>query len=109
MRTDLTLPESVERAAARLHAARPDATIILFGSQARGHAGPDSDVDFLVVQSQVVSRRDEMTRLSNLLRALRLPADVLVASRRTFNKWSGVPGTIYHTAATEGRVLYGEP
>jgi len=64
-------------------------------------------MDFLVVQSAVESRREEMTRLSNLLRPLRVPADVLVASRRTFEKWAAVPGTIYHTALTEGRVMYG--
>ena len=104
----MKLPESVEKAAARLHEARPDATIILFGSQARGDARADSDVDFLVVQSEGVSRREEMTQLSNLLRVLRLPADVLVASRRTFEKWAAVPGTIYHTAVKEGKVLYGE-
>ena len=104
----MKLPESVEKAAARLHEARPDATIILFGSQARGDARADSDVDFLVVQSEVVSRREEMTQLSNLLRVLRLPADVLVASRRTFEKWAAVPGTIYYTAVKEGKVLYGE-
>jgi len=103
----MVLAESVQRAAACLHAARPQATIILFGSQARGDARPESDMDFLVVQSAVESRREEMTRLSNLLRPLRVPADVLVASRRTFEKWAAVPGTIYHTALTEGRVMYG--
>lgn len=108
MPNDMTLTAPVQRAAERLHAARPRATIILFGSQARGEATPESDVDFLVVQSEVDSRREEMTALSNLLRALRLPADVLVASRRTFDKWSVIPGTIYHTARTEGKVLYGE-
>ncbi len=103
----MTTPESVQLAAERLHAARPEATIILFGSRARGDARPDSDVDFMVVQPEIVSRREEMTILGNLLRPLRLPADVLVASRRTFEKWAAVPGTIYHAAATEGRVLYG--
>lgn len=104
----MILSESVAKAAARLHEARPEATIILIGSQARGDARADSDVDFMVVQSEVGSRREEMTQLSNLLRVLRVPADVLVASRRTFEKWAAIPGTIYHTARTEGRVLYGQ-
>jgi predicted nucleotidyltransferase len=104
----VTATDKLREAAARLHAARPDATIILFGSRARGDARTDSDADFLVVQPEVTSRRAEMTALSNLLRPLRLPADVLVASRRTFEKWAAVPGTIYHTALKEGRVLYGQ-
>lgn len=104
----MTSPESIHKAAERLHAARPQATIILFGSQARGDAQADSDIDFMVVQSEVTSRREEMTDLSNLLRPLRLPADVLVTSRRTFEKWSPIPGTIYHTVREEGTVLYGE-
>jgi predicted nucleotidyltransferase len=104
----MDLSETIQKAAERLHVARPQATIILFGSHARRAARPESDADFLVVQPEVVSRREEMTALSNLLRPLRLPADVLVASRRTFEKWSAIPGTIYHTARTEGRVLYGE-
>ena len=103
----MKISEPVGRAAARLHEARPEAVIILFGSQARGDARPDSDMDFFVIQPEVLSRRAEMTFLSNLLRPLRVPADVLVASRRTFEKWAAIPGTIYHTARTEGRVLYG--
>ena len=101
--------EAIQEAAARLHAARPDATVILFGSQARGDARPESDVDFIVIEPEVVSRRDEMTFLSDLLRPLRLPVDVLVASRRTFEKWSSISGTLYHTVAREGKVLYGQP
>ena len=90
----MTTFESVQQAAERLHAARPEATIILFGSQARGDARPDSDVDFMVV-------------LSDLLRPLRVWADVLVLSATRFREAAAVPGTLAHTVAREGKVLYG--
>ena len=69
----MTSPESVQQAAERLHAARPQATIILFGSRARGDARSDSDVDFMVVLPQApASPRREMVVLSDLLRPLRV-------------------------------------
>ena len=104
----MILPESVERAAARLHAARPDATIILFGSQARGNARADSDADFLVVLPQPPrSTRREMVELLDLLRPLRLFADVVVVSAGRFRESAAVPGTLSHAAAKEGKLLYG--
>ena len=104
----MTTPESVQRAAERLHAARPEATIILFGSQARGEARPDSDVDFMVVLPQAPpSTRREMVVLSDLLRPLRVWADVLVVSAQRFREAAAVPGTLHHAVAREGKVLYG--
>ena len=43
--TDETL---IAEAGRRLAAAAPDATVILFGSRARGEGRPDSDLDLLV-------------------------------------------------------------
>ena len=41
---------TIQRAAATLlEAARAPARVILFGSHAQGRAGPDSDLDFLVI------------------------------------------------------------
>ena len=96
---------TIRRAVNLLHRAAPNAKILLFGSHARGDAGPESDLDFLVVEPAVTSRRDEMVRLRDVLRPLRIPADVLVVSAKTFEKWSDTPGTIIHEAATEGVLL----
>ena len=104
----MNTPESVQQAADRLHAARPEATIILFGSQARGDGRPDSDVDFMVVLPEPPrSTRREMVMLSDVLRPLRVWADVLVLSARRFRESAAVPGTLAHTVAREGKVLYG--
>jgi len=42
-------PEIVQRISKALHRAAPDATIILYGSEARGDARPDSDIDVLIL------------------------------------------------------------
>lgn len=103
----LTDPRIVA-SAARLHQACPEAAIILFGSHARGDARADSDVDFMVVTPQPPSApRKEMARLSRLLWPLQVWADVLVTDARRFQESAAVPGTLHHSVAREGRVLYG--
>lgn len=98
----------IAASAARLHQACPEATIILFGSHARGDARADSDVDFMVITPQPPSApRKEMARLSRLLWPLQVWADVLVADARRFQESAVVPGTLHHSVATEGKVLYG--
>lgn len=80
--------------------------ILLFGSHARGEAGPESDYDFMVVEREVKDKHAEMVRLRRALRPLHVPIDVLVVSERYAEEWSGVQNTTVHAALTEGRVLH---
>jgi predicted nucleotidyltransferase len=102
-------PATIAKAVDILLEAAPGAKVILFGSYARGDAREDSDVDFLVVQPGPKDEVEEMIRLRDLLRPLRIPADVLVTSQRHFDYWAETPGTVYHEAATEGRAFEALP
>ena len=95
----------IDEAARRIAAAAPGARVILFGSHARGEAGPDSDVDLLVVEPRVDDRFAEIVRLQRLLAPLRLPADVIVVSEAHVVEWGDVASTMLHDALREGRVL----
>ncbi len=78
--------------------------VILFGSHARGDARPDSDVDLLVVESDLQDRFKETVRLNKLLGDMLIPADVLVVSNEAFEQWRDVPNTVVYRAVREGRV-----
>jgi predicted nucleotidyltransferase len=80
--------------------------MFLFGSHARGEARPDSDLDFLVVEPEVTDRHGEVVRLRDVLRPLRVAADVVVTSRRVFEEWRTTPNNVLHEAAREGRALH---
>jgi len=84
---------------------RPD-RVILFGSHARKQAGPDSDVDLLVVMPIRGSRRQKQIEVRLALRDIPLPKDILVVSPEDFRWRSRTVGTLEEPAAREGKVLY---
>ena len=82
--------------------------IILFGSHARGQAGPDSDVDLLVVMplQESGSKRERAIEMYGVLAGMGVPKDVIVVTPEEFEAYRDAQGTVIRTAHQEGKVLY---
>ncbi len=99
------LSDAAIRDAAQLlaGAARGPVRVILFGSHARGDAGPDSDLDLLVIDKHDTGHFEEMVRLRAVLPPLGVPVDVVVLGEELVASRRKVPGTMVHAAMLEGR------
>lgn len=88
-----------------LSVVRPE-RVLLFGSWARGEAGPDSDLDFLVVTAFEGSRNEVGLAVLRALVGLPVPTDVVVLRPEEWEAWRSVPGTVAYPANEDGVVLY---
>lgn len=102
---DARIRKMVGRIVSRFHPER----IILFGSHARGDAGPDSDVDLLVVMPIKGSKCEQQLAIRRALRGIRAPIDIAVSTPEEVEWRHEVVGTIEYPAVTEGRLLYARP
>jgi predicted nucleotidyltransferase len=80
--------------------------IILFGSHARGNAGPDSDVDLLIVMPVAGSKRQRTVEIGVALHDIRVPKDLIVVTPEEFEWRKDTIGTIEWPARREGKVVY---
>lgn len=103
MLTEQSIREAAQRAAA---AASSTAKVIVFGSYARGDATENSDLDLLVVESEVADKATEYLNIHRAVGSLGVGVDVLVYSKREFEWRSQVPGTVLYWARREGKVVH---
>jgi predicted nucleotidyltransferase len=83
--------------------------VILFGSQARGEARPDSDFDVLVVMPDGTHRLRTGQAIYEALSKLRGRArgvDVVVVTDGEFERGAADLGSVTRAAHREGRALY---
>lgn len=80
--------------------------IILFGSRARGDAGPDSDIDLLVLFPEVADPKARAAELYASLVDFPRPMDIVVSTSFRFERYRNVVNTVYWPASREGKVLY---
>jgi predicted nucleotidyltransferase len=108
MQQQLTRQEVIEEITRRLVEFYQPVRIYLFGSEARGESGPDSDLDFLVVVSD--DTPEEKMRSGNiysLLSGLGMPKDVIPWRQSDFEgRAAYVRASLPATVVREGRLLY---
>ncbi|SNB61038.1 nucleotidyltransferase domain-containing protein [Thermoflexus hugenholtzii] len=80
--------------------------IILFGSRARGEAGPWSDVDLLVVLPEVTHKRQAMVEILRALSDLPVAKDVIVTTPEEILQRGNLVGSVLRSALRDGKVLY---
>lgn len=86
-------------------ATRP-ATVIVFGSYARGDASDASDLDLVVIEPELPDKAAEYLRLKAAVGRIGVGVDLLLFARPDFERRSQVPGTLPYWAKKEGRVLH---
>jgi uncharacterized protein len=81
--------------------------MILFGSHARGEAGPDSDIDLLVIVDDDTPPEKVTLNAGREARSgYRRPADVFTVTEETFRRKCGIPGTLARAALLGGVTVY---
>ena len=83
--------------------------VILFGSHARGEAGPHSDVDLLVVLDDVTDKRRTTVEIRRALGNFPVFKDIVVTTPDEIARRGNLVGTVLRPALREGRVLYERP
>jgi len=87
----------------------PAAEVRLFGSRARGEAGPDSDVDLLITAPDAwLASRDRFALLADLWGAVAQPdlsVDLVLHSRSETARRAQQPGSLVQEAIREGVLL----
>jgi len=80
--------------------------IILFGSAVRGEMGPNSDVDLLVVKSDVAHRGRLAGAIYMNLIGVGQAVDVIVVTPEDIERYRDAIGLVIEPALREGKTVY---
>ena len=80
--------------------------IILFGSEARGEADRDSDIDLLVVFAELTDKRKTALDIERVLADVPVAKDILVSTPEELERSRPRIGSVLRYAQQEGKVLW---
>jgi len=83
--------------------------IVLFGSHAHGHPGPDSDVDLLVIMRTELRPAERVRVVSRLLSPRPFPVDIVVRTPVELARDLQRVDPFMRDIVEKGRVLYERP
>jgi len=72
-------PKIVHQIKKRLREIEPGVKIILYGSEARGEAGENSDIDVLILLNKNKVRFDDKTRINDALYDIELETGIIIS------------------------------
>ena len=80
--------------------------IILFGSQARGDADRDSDIDLLVVFAELTDKRKTAIDIERALSDVPVAKDIIVSTPEELERGRTRIGSVLRYAQQEGKILW---
>lgn len=99
----LVPPDLLDRVVEYFHPRR----IVLFGSRSRGQAGPDSDIDLLVILDDDAPAEKLTLRAGwESRRGYHRPVDVIPVRDAVFRRRAKIAGTLAYEAARDGIEVY---
>ena len=102
MASETVISVMVDRIIGRFQPSR----VVLFGSRSRGDANARSDVDLLVVMSNVPDKRRAAIEIRRSLGDLPVGKDIVVTTPDEIANRGHVVGTVLNAALREGTVVY---
>jgi len=102
----MSILESAQAIADRLLREFPAEEVWLFGSQARGDAGHDSDLDLLAVVEESNRPGHVRSREAHaIVQDIHFPKDIVVVTRAEWSRQEHVVNTLPYMAKKEGILL----